>query len=116
MGLTPDRPNQPQPTSDESTASQPRLPGLLRRFPLGQVVMTPGVRDTISAPEIMAALARHSSGDWGTLSREDWNENERSLREGLRILSCYQSTGGTRFWIISEADRASTCILLPEEY
>ena len=60
--------------------------------------------------------ARHSSGDWGTVGRGDWNENNLSVREGFRILSAYEATAGRKFWIITEADRSSTCILLPEEY
>jgi hypothetical protein len=78
--------------------------------------MTPGVRDSIPAPEFLAALARHARGDWGMVDKQDWKENDLSLREGFRILSAYQSKDGTRFWIITEADRSSTCILLPQEY
>ena len=59
---------------------------------------------------------RHRRGDWGDLKDEDKEENEASLREGFRILSAYVSETGIRFWIITEADRSSTCVLLPEEY
>ena len=95
-----------QPNSSEQA---PNLPQVSVRVALGQVVMTPGVRDNIPVPEIMAALARHARGDWGTVSRDDWKENDLSLREGFRILSAYQSKAGKRFWIITEADRSSTC-------
>ena len=104
-------PQEPQ-SSDQAL----NLPQVTARVELGQVVMTPGVRDNIPAPELMAALNRHTRGDWGTVSRDDWKENDLSLREGFRILSAYETKAGKRFWIITEADRSSTCLLLPEEY
>jgi hypothetical protein len=64
----------------------------------------------------LAYIARHAAGDWGEVDREDWRANDRSLRDGSRLLSSYTLPGGTRIWIITEADRSSTCILLPEEY
>jgi hypothetical protein len=62
-----------------------------------------------------AYLARHQDGDWGDVPTEDSRENELSVREGFRVLSSYE-VAGERLWIITEADRSSTCILLPEEY
>jgi hypothetical protein len=56
------------------------------------------------------------SGDWGELDSDDRAENERSVACGLRLLSAYTLSDGTRIWVITEADRSSTCILLPEEY
>ena len=87
-------------------------------FPLGQVVSTPGALDAISraGQEPWELLARHVSGDWRELDEEDRCENELSVREGLRILSAYTLSDGSRIWVITEADRSSTCILLPEEY
>jgi hypothetical protein len=61
-------------------------------------------------------LTRHASGDWGDLDQEDLRENERSIKDGCRLLSAYILSTGARIWIITEADRSSTCILLPEEY
>ena len=61
-------------------------------------------------------LARHHSGDWGDLGEEDIAENELSLEKGFRLLSAYQLNTGVRIWIITEADRSATTILLPEEY
>ena len=61
-------------------------------------------------------LARHQAGDWGDLDEHDLDENKRSLDRGLRLLSAYTLSDGTRLWVITEADRSSTCILLPEEY
>ena len=89
---------------------------LTPRFPPGAVVMTQGVQSAVSPPELMAALRRHLSGDWGELGEEDWKTNEGALRCGERLLSAYNSASGQRFWIITEADRTSTTALLPEEY
>jgi hypothetical protein len=62
-------------------------------------------------------LARHVCGDWGELSEGDRKENELSLKQGLRLLSSYRtSADDTRVWVITEADRSATTILLPEEY
>lgn len=86
-------------------------------FPLGHVVATPGGLQVLmkadeNAPEL---LDRHVHGDWGEVSPEDARENEFPVREGFRILSSY-AVGDNRLWIITEADRSSTCILLPNEY
>jgi hypothetical protein len=83
---------------------------------LGQLVMTPGVETEIPIEEILSALRRHELGDWGEVPPEDSRANDRALRDGERLLSAYTSAGGVRFWIITEADRSSTCILLPDEY
>jgi hypothetical protein len=87
-------------------------------FDLGRVVATPGAMDLLaSAGENPARLLeRHASGDWGEVPPEDARENERSLKYGFRILSSYPvGDDGERVWIITEADRSSTC-LLPSEY
>lgn len=64
----------------------------------------------------MIFLDRHVTGDWGEVGAEDAQENELSVVWGFRILSAYRTAKGTRLWVITEADRSSTCILLPEEY
>lgn len=86
-------------------------------FPLGQIVATPGALDLLDrhATNAMELLQRHQSGDWGCVPQEDAEENEQSVVYGNRILSSYQ-LGGERIWIITEADRSSTTLLLPEEY
>ena len=61
-------------------------------------------------------LFRHLDGDWGDVDEHDRQENELSLQHGWRLLSCYRLSDGTKVWIITEADRSSTCLLLPEEY
>jgi hypothetical protein len=88
------------------------------RFPLGHLVATPGalaaLERTGDTPD--AFLRRHVSGDWGELDAHDRAENEISVTAGFRILSAYNLSDDTRIWVITEADRSSTCILLPEEY
>ncbi len=87
------------------------------RFQLGRVVATPGAIELLgsSGTDALALLQRHASGDWGDVDAHDRRENERSVKNGWRILSSYPA-GAERVWIITEADRSSTCILRPEEY
>jgi hypothetical protein len=85
-------------------------------FELGQVVSTPGALDALTAEDIGKALARHHRGDWGDVGRHDWRANEEALTEGFRLFSVYRSESSVKFWVITEADRSSTCVLLPEEY
>jgi hypothetical protein len=88
------------------------------RFSLGQVVATPGalaaLEEAGQRPEEF--LSRHIVGDWGVVPAEDKQENELSVEKGFRILSAYVLKTGVKIWIISEADRSSTCLLLPSEY
>ena len=88
-----------------------------RLFPLGRLVATPGALELLTETGTNPAelLERHASGDWGEVPREDARENERSLKYGFRIVSSYP-VGEERVWIITEADRSSTCLLLPSEY
>jgi hypothetical protein len=88
------------------------------RFPPGQFVATPGaLRELAQADESpLSYLRRHLAGDWGDLDAEDRQENELSLAHGFRLLSAYILQNGTRLWIITEADRSATTLLLPEEY
>ena len=87
-------------------------------FPLGRVVATPGALQALEAAEQepIVFLSRHRSGDWGDVPDEDRATNDRAVKEELRILSAYCTALGDRLWIITEADRSSTCLLLPEEY
>jgi hypothetical protein len=85
-------------------------------FPLGQLVATPNALEHITQNDIMAALQRHVTGDWGDISAEDKLLNDRAVVEGTRILSAYRAANGTKFWIITEAGFSATTILLPEDY
>lgn len=88
-------------------------------IPLGRVVATPGALDAleVTGTDALELLRRHASGDWGEVPPEDARENERSVRNGWRVLSSYPiGESWERIWVITEADRSSTCILLPEDY
>lgn len=85
-------------------------------FAFGQVVSTPGALAQVSPEEMALALTRHSSGDWGQCGDEDRKANDAALMQGSRLFSVYVTTEGTKFWIITEADRSATRVLLPEEY
>lgn len=87
-------------------------------FPLGQVVATPGALEALeeSGQEPIEFLRRHMRGDWGQLDKEDIQENEYSLKHGLRLLSSYRTNNGTKIWVITEWDRSVTTLLKPEEY
>jgi hypothetical protein len=89
---------------------------LSRKFELGQTVSTPGALEAIHPEDLFASLQRHASGDWGACGKHDWEENELGLKEGFRLFSVYRDRNGTRFWIITEADRSVTTVLLPSEY
>lgn len=86
-------------------------------FPLGRVVATPGALNAlaIASQDPGELLERHQGGDWGQVPAEDAKENDLSVREGFRIVSSHP-IGTGQVWIITEADRSSTCILLPEDY
>ena len=83
-------------------------------FPLGRILATPGALDL--GVNFFPYLRRHQCGDWGDLDAEDKAENNFSVENGLRILSAYHTLDGIKFWIITEADRSATTILLPDEH
>jgi hypothetical protein len=87
------------------------------QIPLGRVVATPGALKLLSeiGEDPFDFLARHETGDWGELCAFDRRQNEIALRDGYHVLSSYP-LGTQRVWIITEADRSVTTILLPEEY
>ena len=87
-----------------------------QKFPLGQVVITRNALEAIPAGEVRGALARHAAGDWGELCDEDRHENELALDRRRRLFSAYRAADGTRFWVITEADRSVTTVLLPQDY
>ena len=92
-------------------------------FPLGATVMTRGVADAIDtiptmAEDVVAMIRRHVTGDWGTLlCAEDRQANDDAIRDGDRIVSKYlPPRGGPAVYVITEADRSVTTVLLPAEY
>jgi hypothetical protein len=88
------------------------------KFPIGKLTATPGalraIREAGQSP--FDFLSRHVSGDWGELSDDDRLLNEEALKDGSRLLSAYRTRLGQRVWVITEADRSVTTILLPSEY
>jgi hypothetical protein len=83
---------------------------------LGRLLVTPGIIEKVSQIELLDALVRHRTHDWGNVGPEDWAANDRAALQGGRILSTFDTDCGTRFWIITEADRRVTTALLPTEY
>jgi hypothetical protein len=88
------------------------------RFQLGQLVATQGALSALeqAGQSPLDFIHRHISGDWGDLCEDDKRENEFSVDKHLRIFSAYHTVKGEKLWIITEADRSATTILLPSEY
>ena len=98
------------------------------KFPLGRIVMTGGVQDLLNGActqeHLDHCLKRHQSGDWGNLEAEDKATNDRAVHADCRILSAYpiypnlpsNGWGANTIWIVTEADRSVTTLLLPREY
>ncbi len=91
---------------------------MIAKFQPGNLVATPAALEALSesgqTPDFF--LDRHLRGDWGEVDAEDWRLNDQALVDGSRLLSVYTTLKGVRLWIITEADRSSTCILRPEDY
>ena len=89
-----------------------------KRFPLGKVLITPPAEAVLqeAGRTLKEFLDRHASGDWGEVDGDDWDGNEESLSSGGRLMSVYAVTGTQKVWIITEADRACTTVLLPDDY
>lgn len=87
------------------------------KFALGQCVATHNAVETMQERGInpLHLLLRHHNGDWGEVGAEDKAANDRALIDGTRLLSAY-NVNGVRLWVITEADRSATTILLPEDY
>lgn len=86
-------------------------------FPLGRTLATPAARDELSELNYspLDLLRRHMSGDWAEMALEDQQANQDAITQGSRIFSAY-TIQSTKFWVITEADRSATTILLPSEY
>lgn len=109
-------------------------------FDLGQVVATPGALELMHITDTspLRLIARHVAGDWGDCHPDDAQTNNDAVREGMRVMSVYRlplieppvqvdstatnhaipphATDDDQVWVITEADRSVTTILLPEEY
>ena len=85
-------------------------------FPLGKLVITRGVADGgFALDELLKLIHHHVTGDFGEIDEEDRQENLLSIKQGFRIMSAY-TLNDTKLWVITEADRRVTTILLPDEY
>ena len=87
-------------------------------FPLGQLVATPGALAALEKAGQSPAtfLSQHVRGEWGDIPEEDRRENQYSLEHGFRLLSSYRTNANESIWVITEADRSATTLLLPSEY
>ena len=84
-------------------------------FPLGNIYITRGASDALNHSDVLGVLGRHVRGDWGDVCEEDKQANDCAIAEGERILSAYVCAD-TRIWVITDADRSATTVLLPDEY
>jgi len=85
-------------------------------FRLGRIVATPNALAHLSSEDILRGIQRHQAWDWGDIDEHDRQANDCALTPGTRLLSVYHSTQGVTFWLITEADRSATTVLLPEDY
>ena len=88
------------------------------RFPLGRIVATPAALAALAGAgkDAQSYLERHATGDWDEMSAEDQASNLWAIEVGGRVFSSYQLTHDAKLWVITEADRSSTCVLLPGDY
>lgn len=92
----------------------PQIPKAL--FRLGRILATPNALNKLAQDDILTAIRRHQAGDWGDVDDHDRQANDRALTEGTRLFSVYHSATGLKFWLITEADRSVSTVLLPEDY
>lgn len=87
-------------------------------FELGRCTATPDAVGALNRAGQSAweFLSRHMNGDWGECGEHDRAANDRAVEDGDRIFSAYKTKAGETIWVITEADRSSTCLLLPDEY
>jgi hypothetical protein len=94
----------------------PQTKTIFERFALGRLVITCGAERIIPPADVQLAVRRHHSGDWGEVPPTDWAANEESLKDEGRLISSYFASNGVKFWIITEANREATTVLLPDDY
>jgi len=85
-------------------------------FRLGRILSTPNALAKLDNQDILVAIQRHQAGDWGDVQQRDREANDQALEEGTRLLSKYHSARRIKFWVITEADRSATTVLMPEDY
>jgi hypothetical protein len=85
-------------------------------FRLGRIVTTSNALECLTRQDILEGIRRHQAGDWGEVPLDQAETNDRALVAGTRIISVYRAANGPRFWIITEADRSATTVLMPEDY
>ncbi len=85
-------------------------------FRLGKLVSTPNALERLKPPDILTALQRHQAGDWGDVDDHDRQANDQALTDETRLFSVYCTAAGIKFWVITEADRSVTTVLMPEDY
>ncbi len=92
--------------------------GALAVIDLGECRVTPGARDAAAelGVDLPRLLARHAGGDWGDVDAHDWAANDQAVKDGGRVISAYRFSETIKLWVITEADRGSTLVLLPDEY
>lgn len=93
-----------------------RLDETAAKFPLGVLVQTQGSLETVCERDAAQAIARYVRHDWGECCPEDARANDEALATGGRLLGVYRTAKCAKFWIITEADRSTTTVLLPAEY
>ena len=115
----PPRSSQPTPPSDANAPAPDEFVLLvvsLRRFNLGQTVITANAQAVLTQEDVNMALTRHSRCDWGDVCADDAKVNERGVLEQGMILSSYLSAKGVKFWVITDPGHEVTTVLLPEDY
>jgi hypothetical protein len=96
---------------EQKTAASPNW-----LFSPGRIVTTRAAMKALTLDDIRDAIDRHLRGDWGVVDEEDWAQNVAALSEEGRLVSVYLSEEQVCFWIITEADRSATTVLLPSDY
>lgn len=88
----------------------------IAKFRLGKIVSTPNALEQLTQDDILLGIKRHQAGDWGDVDNHDRQANELALIEGTRLWSVYHAANGVKFWLITEAERSASTVLLPEDY
>ena len=87
-------------------------------FSLGKVLLTSATNAMFceGSLDVSELINRHVSGDWSDMCDDDIESNKDAIANGFRVFSSYKLSESQNIWIITEADRSITTILLPDEY